>query len=153
MSEHLLLGLATIIVLGIVAQWLAWRLHLPAILLLLIFCIVAGPVSGILNPDELFGDLLFPLVLDLVNKQIFSLNDAIASLTSKPAAILDLDTGTLSPGRAADIAIIDLQRHFNVDRNQLLSAGKNTPFHGWELHGLVTEVLFNGRMVYQCDAQ
>lgn len=62
MSEHLLLGLATIIVLGIVAQWLAWRLHLPAILLLLIFGIMAGPVSGILNPDELFGDLLFPLV-------------------------------------------------------------------------------------------
>ncbi len=62
MSEHLLLGLATIIVLGIVAQWLAWRLHLPAILLLLIFGIMAGPVSGILNPDKLFGDLLFPLV-------------------------------------------------------------------------------------------
>ena len=62
MSEHPLLGLATIIVLGIVAQWLAWRLHLPAILLLLIFGIMAGPVSGILNPDELFGDLLFPFV-------------------------------------------------------------------------------------------
>lgn len=62
MTEHLLLGLAAIIVLGIVAQWLAWRLHLPAILLLLIFGIMAGPVSGILNPDELFGDLLFPFV-------------------------------------------------------------------------------------------
>jgi NhaP-type Na+/H+ or K+/H+ antiporter len=62
MSEHLLLGLAAIIVLGIVAQWLAWRLHLPAILLLLIFGIIAGPLTGILNPDELFGDLLFPLV-------------------------------------------------------------------------------------------
>ncbi len=62
MSEHLLLGLATIIALGIVAQWLAWRLHLPAILLLLISGIIAGPATGILNPDELFGDLLFPLV-------------------------------------------------------------------------------------------
>jgi len=29
--EHLLLGLATIIVLGVGAQWLSWRLHLPAI--------------------------------------------------------------------------------------------------------------------------
>jgi dihydroorotase len=98
-------------------------------------------------------ELLFPLVLDLVNKQIFSLSDAIASLTSKPAAILGLDAGTLSPGKAADIAIIDLEKHFSVDRKQLLSAGKNTPFQGWELHGLVTEVLFNGRLVYQPDAQ
>ena len=62
MSEHLLLGLASIIVLGIAAQWLAWRLHLPSILLLLIFGFIAGPVSGVLNPDELFGNLLFPLV-------------------------------------------------------------------------------------------
>jgi NhaP-type Na+/H+ or K+/H+ antiporter len=62
MSEHLLIGLASIIVLGIVAQWLAWRLHLPSILLLLIFGFIAGPISGVLDPDELFGDLLFPLV-------------------------------------------------------------------------------------------
>lgn len=62
MSEHLLIGLASIIVLGVAAQWLGWRLHLPSILLLLIFGIIAGPVTGILNPDRLFGDLLFPLV-------------------------------------------------------------------------------------------
>ncbi len=62
MSEHLLVGLASIIVLGIAAQWIAWRLHLPSILLLLIFGMLAGPATGILNPDELFGDLLFPLV-------------------------------------------------------------------------------------------
>ncbi len=62
MTEHLLTGLASIVVLGILAQWLAWRLHLPAILLLLIFGVIAGPVSGVLDPDLVFGDLLFPLV-------------------------------------------------------------------------------------------
>jgi len=62
MTEHLLLGLASIVVLGILAQWLAWRLHLPSILLLLIFGVIAGPVSGVLDPDLVFGDLLFPLV-------------------------------------------------------------------------------------------
>jgi len=62
LGEHLFIGLASIIVLGIFAQWLGWRLHLPAILLLLIFGFIAGPVTHILNPDELFGDLLFPLV-------------------------------------------------------------------------------------------
>ncbi|UCD65018.1 MAG: cation:proton antiporter [Candidatus Zixiibacteriota bacterium] len=62
MSEHLLVGLASIIVLGILAQWLAWRLHLPAILLLLVFGIIAGPVTGLLEPDAVFGEALFPLV-------------------------------------------------------------------------------------------
>jgi NhaP-type Na+/H+ or K+/H+ antiporter len=48
--------------LGVGAQWLAWRLGLPSILVLLIIGFFAGPVTGFLDPDEIFGDLLFPLV-------------------------------------------------------------------------------------------
>ena len=62
MNEHLLIGLATVIVLGIGAQWLAWRVNLPAILLLLIAGFITGPVTGFLDPAEVFGDLLLPLV-------------------------------------------------------------------------------------------
>ncbi len=62
MTEELILGIAIIIVLGISAQWLAWRLRLPSILLLLLAGFLAGPVTHLLNPDELLGDLLFPVV-------------------------------------------------------------------------------------------
>lgn len=62
MSEHLLVGVATVVVLGIGAQWLAWRLRLPSILLLLLFGFVAGPITGLIHPDELLGELLFPIV-------------------------------------------------------------------------------------------
>lgn len=62
MNEHLLVGLATIIVLGVSAQWFAWRLQLPSILLLLLFGFLAGPVTGIVHPDDIFGELLFPIV-------------------------------------------------------------------------------------------
>lgn len=60
--EHQLMGVATILILGIGAQWLAWRLHLPSILLLLLCGFLAGPVTGFLDPDQLMGDLLFPVV-------------------------------------------------------------------------------------------
>lgn len=62
MTEELLLGLASILVLGVGAQWFAWRLRLPSILLLLLVGFVAGPVTGLINPDELLGPLLFPIV-------------------------------------------------------------------------------------------
>lgn len=62
MTEHILIGLAAIIVFGILAQWVAWVFKLPSILLLLIFGFIAGPITGFLNPDEFFGDLLFPFV-------------------------------------------------------------------------------------------
>lgn len=62
MSHDALLAVAGIIVLGIGAQLLAARLRLPSILLLLLVGFVAGPLTGFLHPDELFGKLLFPLV-------------------------------------------------------------------------------------------
>ncbi len=62
MEERYLIGLTAILVLGVAARWLAWRLHLPAILLLLICGIVAGPVTNFLEPDDLFGNFLNPFV-------------------------------------------------------------------------------------------
>lgn len=62
MSEYIAIGLASVLALGISAQWLAWKTKLPAILLLLSFGIIAGPVTGLLDPDKLMGDLLSPFV-------------------------------------------------------------------------------------------
>lgn len=55
-------ALGLILLFGIGAQWLAWRLRLPSILLLLFTGIIAGPVLGWLNPDALLGQLLLPAV-------------------------------------------------------------------------------------------
>ena len=54
--------ISLIVAIGIAAQWLSWWLKQPAILLLLVAGVLAGPVTGVLNPDELFGDLLLPAV-------------------------------------------------------------------------------------------
>ncbi len=68
MPHTILLGLTTVIVLGAIAQWLAWALRVPSILLLLLFGFAAGPIAGWLGspyqlqPDQLFGDLLLPFV-------------------------------------------------------------------------------------------
>ena len=57
-----MVGLAAILVLGVGAQWASSWLRVPSILLLLLFGFMAGPVTGFLDPDALFGDLLFPIV-------------------------------------------------------------------------------------------
>ena len=61
-GEGIALSVAGIGVVGLACQWLAWRLRLPAILFLLLAGIIVGPVAGVLNPQELLGDLLFPLI-------------------------------------------------------------------------------------------
>ncbi len=62
MTENILFGLTAIIIFGIFAQWISWVLKAPSILLLLVFGFIAGPITGLLNPDAFFGDLLFPFV-------------------------------------------------------------------------------------------
>jgi NhaP-type Na+/H+ or K+/H+ antiporter len=47
---------------GAVAQWLAWRLRIPAILVLLLAGFMVGPVTGLLDPDAVFGGVFRPLV-------------------------------------------------------------------------------------------
>ena len=62
LAQTVLLAVVAVAVFGVCAQWLAWRLGVPSILLLLVAGFFAGPVTGLLNPDELLGDLLLPVV-------------------------------------------------------------------------------------------
>jgi NhaP-type Na+/H+ or K+/H+ antiporter len=60
--DDLLLKIALIGAAGITAQWVAWRFHLPAIVLLLVAGFVAGPVTGFLDPARDFGDIYRPVI-------------------------------------------------------------------------------------------
>ena len=96
---------ALIGLLGIAAQWFSWWLKLPAILFLLLIGIVAGPVTGLIRPNELLGELLFPLVslgvavilfegsLTLRFSQIKGLQNAVRNLVTVGALINWLTIG------------------------------------------------------------
>ena len=49
--------IALVGVLGIGAQWIAWRTGWPAIVLMLIAGFLAGPILGIIDPHHAFGEL------------------------------------------------------------------------------------------------
>ena len=60
--SDLTLALALVGIISIVCQFTAHKVKLPAILFLLVAGIFVGPVTGVINADDLFGDLLFPVV-------------------------------------------------------------------------------------------
>ena len=65
--ESQALVIAMIGVLGIGAQWIAWRTGWPAIVLMLAAGFLAGPVAGefgyrLLDPEAAFGDLMEPAI-------------------------------------------------------------------------------------------
>ena len=99
--------------------------------------------NGIIGLETALG-----LTLRLVRSGKISLSRAIEMLTYQPARILNLDAGTLKPGKPADICIFapDQTMVYNLER--IRSKSKNSPFIGWELPGVVKYTLVDGRVVH-----
>lgn len=62
MHSDVALVIAGVLAAGLLAQILGWRLRVPAIVFLLAFGLIAGPISDLVHPDDVFGDALFPTV-------------------------------------------------------------------------------------------
>ena len=70
-STSIVIGLGTIVVLGVGLQLLARRVRVPAILLLIAAGLFVGPGLGVVDPTEIFGDSLFPVVSMAVSLLLF----------------------------------------------------------------------------------
>ena len=110
MHEYAIIALAGIGLLAIACQWIAWWLKLPAILFLLLAGILAGPVTGWLDPGHLFGELFFPLVSLSVAVILFE-----GSLTLRFREIIGLEhvvRRMVSTGVLITWAVISIATHF-----------------------------------------
>jgi dihydroorotase len=97
-------------------------------------------------------ETVLPLLLRLVRGGDLSLPQAIARLTSGPAAILQLASGSLAPGLPADLTIFDPESTWCVSADTWCSRGLNTPFWGQALTGRATCTILNGQIVYEFEA-
>ena len=110
------------------------------------FALASAGISGF---ETAFGSLMF-----LVHDGRFTINELIACLTSKPAALLGKRFevgGSLAVGNAGDITIIDPDKKWLVNVDKFLSKGKNTPLEGQALKGKVIATLFHGKLTYLDD--
>lgn len=94
-------------------------------------------------------ETLLPLTLDFAEHHRMELSKAIASLTQKPAKILGLAAGALTPGYAADLCIFDPQQTWEVNADNWHSTGRNTPYWQQTLIGRVTHTLQGGCLRYK----
>ncbi|MCB4768518.1 dihydroorotase [Ancylobacter sp. Lp-2] len=87
--------------------------------------------------------------LRLVNDGTLGLMPLIRSLSTRPAELLGLESGTLRPGRPADIAVIAPDEAWILDATALKSRCLNTPFDEARFEGRVVRTLVGGRTVYE----
>ena len=84
----------------------------------------------------------------LVKAGVISLEKAVDVLAEAPRRIFNLGGG-LQEGEAADIAVFDLAKSFEVDPSTFLSKGRSTPFEGWQLQGECCLTFVDGRVAYE----
>ncbi|UYZ23545.1 dihydroorotase [Mesobacillus jeotgali] len=104
-----------------------------------------------LAPFGIVGlETAFPLLYThLVKKEIITLKQLVDFLTVKPAKTFGLSYGELKAATPADIVLIDLDLEKEINPEEFLSKGKNTPFAGWKCKGWPVLTIAEGKIVWE----
>jgi dihydroorotase len=87
--------------------------------------------------------------LTMVESGLMTLATLIDRMSTKPASIARYqDHGQLKVGRPANLLLVDLEARWTVERRELHSKSKNTPFNGMELPAVIEKTFHNGALVY-----
>ena len=96
-------------------------------------------------------ETLLPLSLELYHNGSVDLETIIKALTSKPAEILKINKGNLSPGNNADFCIVDINKPWVVRKEKLISKSKNTPIEDKKIQGKVISTFVNGEELFKSE--
>jgi dihydroorotase len=104
-----------------------------------------------LAPFGIVGlETAFPLLYThFVLKNIMTLEQLIGYLTKKPAESFGLPYGKIEEGAPADIVILNLDEKRDINPQEFLSKGKNTPFTGWTCNGWPQMTIANGKVAWE----
>jgi len=86
-------------------------------------------------------------VMALIDSGRLDWTDLIKKLSVNPCAILGYNRGTLKEGSPADIVIIDPVKEWVCEEKNIESKSSNSPFIGWTMKTLVTDVIVGGKIV------
>jgi len=87
--------------------------------------------------------------LRLWHNEFVPLSRLIHALSTRPAELLGLNSGTLKPGADADIVVFDPHMPWIVKEEAIVSRSKNTPFEGARFQGKVMETFVAGQSVFR----
>ena len=96
-------------------------------------------------------DTLLPLTLALVHQGHMPLLRAMEVLSLAPAAILDIEGGSLGTGTAADLVLFDPDSSWIIRAADFASSSRVTPFEGLPVQGSIIKTWVGGIPVFEKD--
>ncbi len=96
-----------------------------------------------------FGISGFETAFSLAVTNLTQDKDKLAALLSvNPASIIGKPGGVIKEGAPADLTVADMDAEYTLTEKSLVSKGKNSPFIGQTLRGVVTHTVVDGRLMY-----
>lgn len=80
---------------------------------------------------------------------VLTLPEIAEKMSAAPARILGLDGGEIKEGGVADLTIADIDESFTIEPEKFVSKGKNNPFGGYKLDGVVKYTIVDGEVKYK----
>lgn len=84
----------------------------------------------------------------LIEPGVIDWMEMLRMMTCNPAEIISVDKGTLTPGKQADITIIDPDAAYRIDANSFTSKSRNCPYHGWDVKCVIEKTIVGGEIRY-----
>ncbi len=89
-----------------------------------------------------------PLTFALVRQGAIDMYRMVELMSVNPAKILGVEGGSLTPGTAADITILNPHEKFTYTIEDVTSKSKNSPFLDWQLEGRAALTMVGGEVKY-----
>ncbi|PIE59949.1 MAG: dihydroorotase [Desulfobulbus propionicus] len=89
-----------------------------------------------------------PLTLDLVRQGLLDELKMVELMSVNPARILGVEGGHLSPGKPADITLINCEEKFIYSIDKIVSRSKNSPFIDRTLQGRAVLTMMAGKVTH-----
>ena len=89
------------------------------------------------------------VVKTMIESKLMSWTDLADRMSVKPAQIAGykLQGQVIAENSAANLILVDTASSWQVERNNLKSKSKNTPFDGMNLPAVISDVIYNGKLV------
>jgi dihydroorotase len=100
-------------------------------------------------PGAIGIETMLPAALRLTHNGELKLMTVLKALSTRPAELLGLPGGSLRPGAPADVVVIDPDVPWILDRDELKSKCRNTPFDEARMQGRAVRTIVGGRTVYE----
>lgn len=91
------------------------------------------------------------IIKTMIESKLMNWATLVERMSTTPAKIAGYKNQgqPIEVGSVANLILLDQSANWKVDRKQLHSKSKNTPFDGMQLPGVVTQTIYNGNLVFQ----